>query len=232
MVYATSDLHGFSLKKLKLFLDKVGFAENDELYILGDVIDRGDFSAELLEWIIDEPRIKLVLGNHEIMMLNCEFAFHELTHDNVDALSLESMRALRNWQKNGGDVTLDGLYKMDKETLGRVVDYLKETPLYREITVGGRKFVLTHSGLGNYYPGKPLSAYSEYDLTWYRPSLDDRFSDEFTTIFGHTPTLFYGDKFTKRLIKTKTWINIDTGSACGLCPMLLRLDDMQAFYII
>mgnify|MGYP003311724265 CR=1 FL=1 len=61
-------------------LEKVGFAANDELYILGDVIDRGDFSRELLEWIIDEPRIKLVLGNHEIFAALIRYAVHDMFH--------------------------------------------------------------------------------------------------------------------------------------------------------
>lgn len=41
MIYVTSDLHGYSLEKFKDLLNKVGFCDDDFLYILGDVIDRG-----------------------------------------------------------------------------------------------------------------------------------------------------------------------------------------------
>ena len=50
-------------------------------------------------------------------------------------------------------------------------------------------------------------------------------------VIGHTPTEYYGEEFKGRMIKTKSWINIDTGVAFGNEPMLLRLDDMKAFYI-
>lgn len=39
MTYVISDLHGYSIEKLKTLLKKAGFCENDFLYILGDVID-------------------------------------------------------------------------------------------------------------------------------------------------------------------------------------------------
>jgi hypothetical protein len=33
------------------------------------------------------------------------------------------------------------------------------------------------------------------------------------------------------MLQTDTWINIDTGAGSGMAPMLLRLDDMQEFYL-
>ena len=49
-------------------------------------------------------------------------------------------------------------------------------------------------------------------------------------IFGHTPTFYYGEEYKGKAIVTDTWIDIDTGAAAGLSPMLLRLDDMKEFY--
>ena len=40
MTYVISDLHGYSIEKLKMLLKKANFGEDDFLYILGDVIDR------------------------------------------------------------------------------------------------------------------------------------------------------------------------------------------------
>ena len=40
MIYATSDLHGFSLERFQNLLDHAGFSDNDYLFVLGDVIDR------------------------------------------------------------------------------------------------------------------------------------------------------------------------------------------------
>ena len=54
-------------------------------------------------------------------------------------------------------------------------------------------------------------------------------SMEDMTILGHTPT---GYRFGEagKMFRTETWIDIDTGAAGGGSPMLLRLDDLQAFY--
>ena len=47
MTFVMSDIHGEYQKHLKM-LEKINFSDNDTLYILGDMIDRGPQSAELL----------------------------------------------------------------------------------------------------------------------------------------------------------------------------------------
>ena len=69
MIYVTSDLHGYPLEKFRSMLDSVGFSQKDFLYILGDVIDRGADGISLLRWIMLQPNVELLLGNHEAMML-------------------------------------------------------------------------------------------------------------------------------------------------------------------
>jgi hypothetical protein len=32
------------------------------------------------------------------------------------------------------------------------------------------------------------------------------------------------------MYRTETWIDVDTGAAAGGAPMVLRLDDLKAFY--
>ena len=41
MTYAISDIHGCYEEYIKL-LEKIGFSEDDTLYILGDIFDRGE----------------------------------------------------------------------------------------------------------------------------------------------------------------------------------------------
>ena len=41
MIYVISDLHGYPFEKFKILLEKAEFSNNDFLFILGDVIDRG-----------------------------------------------------------------------------------------------------------------------------------------------------------------------------------------------
>lgn len=42
MTYVISDLHGISLKKFQDLLTCAGFSDEDDLFVLGDTIDRGE----------------------------------------------------------------------------------------------------------------------------------------------------------------------------------------------
>lgn len=107
MTYVISDLHGYPLKKLKKLLEKAAFSDNDFLYILGDVIDRnGDGGVEMLRWLLEQPNVQLILGNHEAMLLSCEFVFDEITNESVEAMNTEKVELLSNYMFNGGDLTL------------------------------------------------------------------------------------------------------------------------------
>ena len=235
MIYATSDLHGYPLPRFQALLDKAGFCGNDFLFILGDVIDRnGDGGIAVLEWIMEQSNIQLLLGNHEAMLLNCSFLFDEITDAALDSLKPAQMNALLRWMSNGAEPTIDALAKLNRRRPGaaeEVLDFLRDTPHYDTVNVNGRDFVLCHAGLGNFRPDKPLNEYTERELVWTRPTLEDRYFDDVITVFGHTPTIYLGSN-PMRAVHTGTWICIDTGAAMGEpeAPMLLRLDDMKEFY--
>ena len=230
MIYVTSDLHGYPLEKFKAMLEGVNFSQDDFLYILGDVIDRGKDGINLLRWIMLQPNVELLLGNHEAMMLASDFVFEEITEKSIGDLTGTKLGIYSNWVANGGQPTLDALRTLLLKQIEYILDYLRECPLYEILTVNGRDFILTHSGLGNFSYNKKLSEYTETDLLWSRPSLTARYFDDITTVFGHTPTLYYGNEYKGKAVKTETWIDIDVGAATGLPPMLLRLDDMKEFY--
>ncbi len=67
------------------------------------------------------------------------------------------------------------------------------------------------------------------ELLWTWPKLDDVYYNDVTTVFGHTPTLAFGDEFKDRIVRTDTWMDIDMGAGFGREPVLLRLDDMKEF---
>ena len=102
-------------------------------------------------------------------------------------------------------------------------------PAYLKINVGGKDFLLVHSGLGEFRPDKRLDEYELYEMIWDRPRLTDKYFDDVTTIFGHTPTLFYGAEYSGKILFTDTWIDVDVGVVSGFAPVLLRLDDMRQF---
>ena len=90
--FAIGDIHGcFSL------VDKVaslaGITETDRVVWLGDYVDRGPASAEVIEYLASLPvETNIFLrGNHEIMMKN----------------ALGNMHSMRSWASCGGDTTWD-----------------------------------------------------------------------------------------------------------------------------
>ena len=64
MRYVMSDIHGEYDLFLKL-LDKIGFSKSDELYICGDVIEKGKDSVKLARHIFSMPNVFVIMGNHE-----------------------------------------------------------------------------------------------------------------------------------------------------------------------
>lgn len=230
MVYVCSDLHGYPIEKFKKLLKSVNFSNDDDLYVLGDVIDRGPDGIKLLKWMMLQPNVELILGNHEAMMLACNFLFEEITEDSIDRLTGTKLQTYSVWLSNSGQPTLNALSAMRKSEIKYLLEYLREAPLYEVLTVNDRDFLLVHSGLGSFDKNKKLSEYSPTDLLWNRPDLNQKYFDDVTVIFGHTPTVYYGEEHKGKPVKTESWIDIDVGAGLGLNPLLLRLDDMKEFY--
>ena len=231
MIYVASDLHGCPLSDFTALLEKAGFSDDDYLFILGDVIDRGDCGVEILKWLMLMPNAELILGNHEAMLLASSFLFEKVTDDSVDDITEQQIKSFTLWQRNGASPTVKGLAECDPDTRADILDYLGSCPLFDTVSAGGRDFLLVHAGLGNFSEGKKIDEYTDFELLWARPEPYDVYSDNFTTVFGHTPTGYYGDRFAGKIMKTETWINVDCGVGRGYSPGLLRLDDLAEFYL-
>ena len=67
--YVMSDIHGEYNMYIKM-LEKINFTEKDRLFIIGDVIDRGLNSIDVIEHIRKHKNIYLLKGNHEAMMVD------------------------------------------------------------------------------------------------------------------------------------------------------------------
>ena len=233
-IYVTSDLHGLPLADLKRLLNMVNFNDDDWLFILGDVIDRqNDGGIEILKWLLEQPNAQLILGNHEAMLLSCVFVFEEITDENIGDFTQEKMELLMNYTQNGGDVTLKTLRSLLQtvpDTLTDILDYLRDAPVYETVSVGNKDFLLVHSGLDNFSKNKKLVDYTVDELIWAWPEITDEYFDDIITVFGHTPTMSYDHANKGKILKTKTWIDIDVGVPYDNSPVLLRLDGL--FFMI
>ena len=233
MIFATSDLHGYPLDAFLRMLEKAGFSSADQLYVIGDVVDRnGDGGVAMLRWMMKQENVTLIRGNHEAMLLECGFVFtRDVDMADLRKVTLEQEYSLLRWHRNGCLPTIENLLKLkeeDPEELAKLLEYIRSAPLYMELAVPMKRFVLVHGGLNGFSTEKPLDEYTEDDLVWTRPKPEDRYWEDRLVVLGHTPTRYFGCK--GRMFATDTWVDIDTGAAGGGSPMLLRLDDMCEYY--
>lgn len=86
--YVVGDIHGMYYTLMKL-LHQAGFdEEKDRLFSVGDMVDRGPMSIEVLR-LLKQPWFHAVKGNHEDMLLYCH-------------LNPKNASALGNYLLNGG----------------------------------------------------------------------------------------------------------------------------------
>ena len=187
--YVISDIHGQYDMFMKM-LEKISLKDEDTLYVLGDVLDRGPHPIRTLRKLMEMPNAICIVGNHELMALEClKFLMQEVTEESLAGLDREMLEGYLIWiQHNGGQTTLDEFRTMDASSRRDVIDFIREFDIYEEITVADRDYLLVHAGLGNFYPGKDIEDYSLADLVWSRAEYDIEYYPDKYVVTGHTPT--------------------------------------------
>lgn len=66
MKYVISDIHG-DFRHFREMLEKIRFSSADQMYILGDVVDKGKENLPALDLIRKTPGMLLIKGNHEYL---------------------------------------------------------------------------------------------------------------------------------------------------------------------
>ena len=230
--YVMSDLHGCYDKYMKM-LDKIKFSEDDMLYILGDILDRGPHPVKIVQDLMKRSNVICLAGNHEYMALKClKFLLMEVTCENLDRLNEQMIGRFINWQQNGSASTVDEFYKLDRAERTEVVQFISEFDLCEEISVNGRMYILVHAGLGNFRPDKELWEYGIDDLVWERPDYETPYYSDKYVITGHTPTMAIRANASPGYIyKANHHIAIDCGAGFGGKLGCICLETMEEFYI-
>jgi serine/threonine protein phosphatase 1 len=188
MNYAISDIHGEYDQFMQL-LEKIRFSDNDTLYVIGDTIDRGPQPIKVLQFMMSQPNIIPIVGNHELMAItNLRLLMKEITGEMLDSLSVSDYGLLTDWMFNGCESTLSDFRKLGNDERLDIMDYLEDFSTYEEVSAGGKNYLLVHAGLGNFSREKPLEDYTIDDLVWERPDYSKRYFDDIYVVTGHTPT--------------------------------------------
>lgn len=236
MTYVMSDLHGCYAKFLEM-LELIHFSDEDDLYLLGDFVDRGDAPIPLLLDCMERINVYPLLGNHEAMFRGCVMDLPaDVTLDTLDDYLTYPQRELfGTWMQNGGEPTFLQYMALPPERRADILSYLSEFQLFETCEVRGVPFVLTHSGLEDFDPDRPLIDYPADAFLNARPSSTAEFYQDKFMVFGHTPTLTYPELHGRaEVIFKETYINIDCGAVfteSGGKLACLCLDNMQVYYV-
>lgn len=188
MIYVVGDVHG-ECEQLKELIKKMQLKPEDELYILGDIIDRGPDSVKALQFLMSLPNCHCIAGNHEVMLLeNMKFLLNEITDDSLNHVSEQNMALLANWINNGALGTISELSKLSKQEMKELLEFVGDFEAYVELEVNEQKYILVHAGLGNFSENKELYDYTINELVWTRTDYEVPYYEDVIVVTGHTPT--------------------------------------------
>lgn len=187
--YVIGDIHG-EYDQLKILLEKMNFCDEDELYIMGDIVDRGAHPIKALQYLMTIPNCICLIGNHEVMALKClKLLKNEITEEFISSINEDDVLYLLDWMRNGAKSTMDEFQKLTREEQNDIIDFLGDFEAYAELTINGQDYILVHAGLGNDFCYlTPMDEYSLDDLVWYRTDYEIPYYEDKIVITGHTPT--------------------------------------------
>jgi len=221
-----SDIHG-EYDLFQRMLKAISFGENDELYICGDIIDKGDSSVKLAQYISEQNNMHCIIGNHEDAFLKYYRFLMEHEEDGVLDTVLER---LREYFPEGESIDWE------------LLDWLESLPYY----IDTDDFICVHAGIPIQENGTllPLKKTQEEFMIH-----DRRFKDPKTihltekcVFFGHTQTdcicgeariLAYPRSSASKPYKINDFykIHLDTGTWSNGVLACFCVDTCKAYYV-
>lgn len=206
-IFAVGDIHG-CYDRLQALIERIPIDyAHDTLVFIGDYIDRGPHSVEVVDYLLQlKNRVSGVIflkGNHEDML--------EKFLNGTDR---------HTYLLNGGQQTLDSyLNKMPQSGSHPIppdhMEFYKSLRLFYET----EEFIFVHAGLR---PRVPLNSQDTEDLLWIRDKfINSKYDFGKRVIFGHTPL--------KRPLVEPNKIGIDTGAVYGNALTCVQLPDLVFF---
>ncbi|OUC14626.1 MAG: serine/threonine protein phosphatase [Alkalinema sp. CACIAM 70d] len=198
------DVHGHYDGLMQLF-ETFAPTTLDEIYFLGDLIDRGPKSSQVVEFVRKQG-YGCVLGNHEQMLLE---AFPE---GQVFAPALQA------WLQSGGKATMASYD--NAETLLDHLAWLQTLPTHLDLG----DLWLVHAGV---HPEIPLRQQTTQQFCWIRDEFHTSLKPYFPNkliITGHTITFTFSGVSPGEVVGGNGWLDIDTGAYHPKSGWLTALD--------
>lgn len=199
--FIVGDIHGH-FEQLEALLLRIRFNTSvDRMFCTGDLIDRGPFSEQVVQWLA-HPWFHAVRGNHEQMVL-----------DHAAGTGDAARHA-----RNGGA----WFYLLDAERQQAVVDALGTLPLAIEVAVGNqRKIGVIHAELPGWedcldWNSAVALLWSEHTDTQLAARQQAMYSRTRITRQDHTPIigverLYVGHSTVPEILELGNVVYVDTG---------------------
>lgn len=196
------DLHG-SIEALNSVFTKVNLEETT-LYFLGDYVDRGKDSFQVLnklKSLTETEDVHCILGNHDKMFLDfIDFGDPLMFYNDPSLNTLKSFYPDRNImldsnyqlysKKEEGDIKISIQKELRKELEKHpLVKWLRELPYYIET----ESQIIVHAGIDKSM--KHWKDTSESDFIWIRPNSFFKNNTGKDIIAGHTVTYRFYHEF-------------------------------------
>lgn len=198
------DVHGHYSGLMSL-LEAIAPGLNDQVYFLGDLIDRGPQSAQVVDFV-RQSSYHCLLGNHEQLLLEA------LSSKGVSSATHQS------WLYNGGYATVTS-YE-DAIIPNEHVDWMLSLPTHFDLG----DVWLVHAGVD---PKMPLSKQTAEQLCWVRDefhSIPEPYFPDKLIVVGHTITFTLPGVTPGKLAQGQGWLDIDTGAYHPKSGWLTGLD--------
>lgn len=134
MIAVIGDIHGCFYTLKKLYASILNKYPDISVYSVGDLVDRGNYSFEVVEFI-KKNKITFVAGNHDYMF------YYFIKHP--------SSPLGRSWIYNGSETTLDS-YSNRFAEMQRHLNFIIKAPLTLDLF----DCFISHAGISNYYSRK------------------------------------------------------------------------------
>ncbi|WP_319419822.1 metallophosphoesterase family protein [Pleurocapsa sp. FMAR1] len=185
------DVHGH-YDALIALLDSISPTSEDKVYFLGDLIDRGPKSAQVVDFVM-RNQYTCLRGNHEEMLLD------------VVGRGEVSIDLYQGWLYSGGHSTVASY---DSKIPQEHIDWIKSLPLYLDLG----DYWLVHAGVD---PNVPLPQQGADQFCWIREdfhSSDQAFFPKKLIITGHTITFTLPGVQAGQIAAGRGWLGIETGA--------------------
>lgn len=121
MRYVIADIHGCYEEYMEL-MQKIKLSEKDQLYILGDALDRGPEPMKVLLDIMKRQNVTYIVGNHDYLFLYfiCKLGLDLSKTENMSADDILDFQA---YLGDGGFTTVKAFTKLSHEEKQAVCNY-------------------------------------------------------------------------------------------------------------